>query len=845
MAKKRTLLVSLGIVDERFAAKLASLRRTIRRWARRVTGLFTGPLKALTSLRTAVLGIGLALAARAGAASFQGVIDTTDQLTKLATATGDAVENLSELRFALQLNGIEAGRFDQVLVELGRTQAQALQGMPRYVKAFEDLGISVRDLQELSPSQLFEKIAVGLEQFGSEQERASKLQLIFSRNFQRLLPLLGRGVRTFQDSIREGRAYGATITEMDGKVSELVNDSLLRMRTAVEDVQRALITTFGDDASAFLSRFAQGIADNKEEVVEYARTAAESLVSAFRLSLDFVLTSYETIQNLRRQLGYDVPTPHEQLLRESARQEEVILKVRAGLANAAIEAERLGLTVELTRGQFNRLGEEAKRQAPSIQALFEGVPGAQTIAEALERARGTQAKARQRAIQKEEEAWAAFGLTQRDLIEQRFESFFFEVEAIGSRLQKSGFAAPFEIQVAATDESLERYFDSLDSIFKQGTGGPNTLVQSTDEASAAVANAVKGYEDLVGAVQTAGLASEEFLAVQQQLSVEAIEIDLARSYVEGSVDAQEFHRIQEEILAGQERLREESDKDLSKNIREARRAFLELLPPTQKTREELQQIAREEQIEAFREIAAAAGIAADEIDKMVAKLEKVRGGGSGGKRGLTGSAGEELEEFGVGFRSASDAAAEFYTSARAGADAYRSIQDGLVDSINDWVSGTKSAKEAFADLGRTVLQELQKIIIRLIVVRALNSVFGSEVGTPTGNANGGIQTGTIVGTTSVQGFANGGVSDGPTLALFGEGRYRREAFVPLPDGRRIPVDLQNAGGGDSVPTVQFIFQGGDGDSIRRMLKKEESTIIGIVSRAAGTNTGLRRAIGRN
>jgi hypothetical protein len=40
-------------------------------------------------------------------------------------------------------------------------------------------------------------------------------------------------------------------------------------------------------------------------------------------------------------------------------------------------------------------------------------------------------------------------------------------------------------------------------------------------------------------------------------------------------------------------------------------------------------------------------------------------------------------------------------------------------------------------------------------------------------------------------FANGGVVNGPTLGLVGEGRYN-EAIVPLPDGRSIPVKM--AGG---------------------------------------------------
>ncbi|MFZ9695475.1 MAG: hypothetical protein ACO3AY_06340, partial [Chitinophagaceae bacterium] len=43
----------------------------------------------------------------------------------------------------------------------------------------------------------------------------------------------------------------------------------------------------------------------------------------------------------------------------------------------------------------------------------------------------------------------------------------------------------------------------------------------------------------------------------------------------------------------------------------------------------------------------------------------------------------------------------------------------------------------------------------------------------------------------VTAFANGGMVDGPTLGLVGEGKYN-EAIVPLPNGRSIPVEL---GGG--------------------------------------------------
>lgn len=60
-------------------------------------------------------------------------------------------------------------------------------------------------------------------------------------------------------------------------------------------------------------------------------------------------------------------------------------------------------------------------------------------------------------------------------------------------------------------------------------------------------------------------------------------------------------------------------------------------------------------------------------------------------------------------------------------------------------------------------------------------------------AEGGVMT--SAGELPLRKYAAGGVATSPQLALFGEGRGP-EAYVPLPDGRRIPVAMQ--GGGQTV-----------------------------------------------
>jgi hypothetical protein len=66
-------------------------------------------------------------------------------------------------------------------------------------------------------------------------------------------------------------------------------------------------------------------------------------------------------------------------------------------------------------------------------------------------------------------------------------------------------------------------------------------------------------------------------------------------------------------------------------------------------------------------------------------------------------------------------------------------------------------------------------------------MLGTVFGGAQAGANGGIAP------KGFQAFASGGVVNKPTLGLVGEGKHN-EAIVPLPDGKRIPVQLEGGGG---------------------------------------------------
>ena len=68
---------------------------------------------------------------------------------------------------------------------------------------------------------------------------------------------------------------------------------------------------------------------------------------------------------------------------------------------------------------------------------------------------------------------------------------------------------------------------------------------------------------------------------------------------------------------------------------------------------------------------------------------------------------------------------------------------------------------------------------------------------------------TSAGPVPLRRYASGGIATSPQLAMYGEGR-KPEAYVPLPDGRSIPVKLDAAGALDRYPRFDASGNSSDG-----------------------------------
>lgn len=121
----------------------------------------------------------------------------------------------------------------------------------------------------------------------------------------------------------------------------------------------------------------------------------------------------------------------------------------------------------------------------------------------------------------------------------------------------------------------------------------------------------------------------------------------------------------------------------------------------------------------------------------------------------------------------------------------------FTQSMNNAILGTESLgsslKSMFLTIANSALSKYVTGPAGNFLGEAMSSLFKFE--------NGGIMT--SAGSVPLRAYSSGGVATSPQLALYGEGR-KPEAYVPLPDGRTIPVTMSGGGNGSSLSVVQHL-----------------------------------------
>jgi uncharacterized phage infection (PIP) family protein YhgE len=271
---------------------------------------------------------------------------------------------------------------------------------------------------------------------------------------------------------------------------------------------------------------------------------------------------------------------------------------------------------------------------------------------------------------------------------------------------------------------------------------------------------------------------EEF---QRQLPITKAEADRQAAEQSARQEREKFRReLEEEISSGRSVVLESGivvpatvEQMLAtreRRIASARRDRVELIGEEAVRAEEFDRFLTE--IQSFQTFGDVSEIdqTVDAVGKLAAELDRVESPLAGIKSGL-----DEIAQRGSTF------------------EVFRGAITGLADSLTQNLSaaltsvaqGASSLRDVFKDLARSVLADIQQIVIRALVLRAVTGAFGLFGG----SALGGVGFGGS--------FQRGGIGRHPSggeLIL----AHGSEAHIPLPSGGRVPVEIQNGASREPV-----------------------------------------------
>jgi len=212
--------------------------------------------------------MGMAMTAAGGAimASFGLVIKqfvkAGDEVHKMALRTGFATETLSELRYAAEISGANLGSLEKGVKKMSKTIVDAGFGLTTYIRAFDNIGMSVKDLEGLNPEEQFLKIGYAIADVEDPTQRAAAAVDIFGRAGTQLLPMFAAGSEGLDDLRKKAHDLGIVFDQEAANKAARMADAMTTLQSSL----RGLGMSVAENLVPALSKMVEGLADTIAKV---------------------------------------------------------------------------------------------------------------------------------------------------------------------------------------------------------------------------------------------------------------------------------------------------------------------------------------------------------------------------------------------------------------------------------------------------------------------------------------------------------------------------------------------------------------------------------------------------
>jgi len=207
-----------------------------------------------------------------------------DTVQKMAIRTGFGTQALSELSFAADISGADISGLEKATRRMSKAVIDAQDGMTTYVRAFDRIGLSAADLQNMSIEDAFFAVGKAIASTTDPMIRAAAAQDIFGRAGTSLLPLFESGADGIAKLRQEARDLGVSLTQLAADRAAKAQDALTRMKFAVKGVALSIGTQLApmiigvtDRVKSWTKTIRTMVENNQAAIASYVKLALGTL----------------------------------------------------------------------------------------------------------------------------------------------------------------------------------------------------------------------------------------------------------------------------------------------------------------------------------------------------------------------------------------------------------------------------------------------------------------------------------------------------------------------------------------------------------------------------------------
>lgn len=210
--------------------------------------------------------------------------EAAEQLEHLSQRSGIASEELQKLEYAATVAGVSHEQMAKGLDKLAKNMAIASSGTGTQAKAFEAMGVSVKDAEgKLRPtSEVLGDIAEKFSHYKDSAEKSALAQELFGKTGAELIPFLNLGKQGFEQLGDEAQRFGIILSDETVEASAHLAADLKKLHAASEGFKNVLAA----EMAPALDVFAQQLLDGAKNGGEL-RSAMDGLGQSLKYVLVF------------------------------------------------------------------------------------------------------------------------------------------------------------------------------------------------------------------------------------------------------------------------------------------------------------------------------------------------------------------------------------------------------------------------------------------------------------------------------------------------------------------------------------------------------------------------------